>query len=66
MFCDKHGTLDYCPNCLIEESNSVSRSNFEDWWELKGSLMKKEPGENTGDSELPFRVAKAAWEKATQ
>jgi len=35
--------------------------NFEDWWELEGSRMKVEPGENLYDSELPYRVAKAVW-----
>ena len=61
MFCDKHGTLDYCPECLIEEKKSISESNFEDWWELKGQHLKNEPGENIGDTELPFRVAREAW-----
>jgi len=34
---------------------------FDDWWELVGSKMKNEPGENIGDTELPLRVARAAW-----
>lgn len=34
---------------------------FEDWWETNGSNLKNEPGENINDTELPFRVAKAAW-----
>ena len=33
----------------------------EDWWELEGSRMKNEPGENINDTELPFRVAMATW-----
>ena len=36
--------------------------NFEDWWEIKGSKMKNEPGENINDTELPLRIAIAAWE----
>lgn len=37
-------------------------SPFEDWWELVGSKMKNEPGENINDTELPLRIAMAAWE----
>jgi len=35
--------------------------DFEDWWDLIGSNMKNEPGENIYDTELPLRVAIAAW-----
>jgi len=64
MFCDKHGTIDYCPDCANEEKESISKSNFETWWELKGSKMKNGSGENINDTELPLRIAREAWKGA--
>ena len=49
----------------LRDSKQLPLTAFEDWWELVGSKMKNEPGENINDTELPLRVAIAAWKSAT-
>ena len=55
---DKQLTSDF------EVEPSAKMTPFENWWELVGSKMKNEPGENIHDTYLPFRIAKRAWEAA--
>ena len=47
-------------------SQPLPSTDFDDWWDLKGRYMKNEPGENINDTELPHRVAIAAWKAAKE
>lgn len=55
------------PEQLFNEKHPTDNkvmSPVEDWWELVGSKIKNQPGENIHDTYLPFRIAKMAWEAA--
>tara|TARA_R110000737_G_scaffold49957_5_gene70906 strand:+ start:6273 stop:6503 length:231 start_codon:yes stop_codon:yes gene_type:complete len=38
MFCNEHGTIDYCPECLAEDKEQRDHFGIDDLVEIKGDI----------------------------
>lgn len=60
MFCDEHGTIDYCPECVTQESTRISREEAEALIEQQFKLLDSSASTSKQDDRLTH-PSKYCW-----